>query len=62
MKNRQIISSLKGGKTTKFYQKKVLQQYDDIFVNEVFEKKDKNICKKIFFENEWTNYQIMMKL
>jgi len=49
MKNRQIISSLKGGgKTIKFYQKKVLQQYDDIFVNEVFEKKDKNICKKIF--------------
>ena len=31
MKNRQIISFLKGeGKTTKFYQKKVLQQYDDI--------------------------------
>lgn len=28
-----------GGKTTKFYQKKVLQQYDDIFVNEIFEKK-----------------------
>ena len=48
MNNRQIISSLKGGKTTKFYQKKVLQQYDDIFVNEVFKKKDKNICKKIF--------------
>ena len=61
MKNRQIISSLKGGKTTKFYQKKVLQQYDDIFVNEIFKKKDKNICKKNF-ENEWTNYQIMMKL
>lgn len=40
MKNRQIISFLKGeGKTTKFYQKKVLQQYDDIFVNEIFEKK-----------------------
>lgn len=49
MKNRQIISFLKGGgKTTKFYQKKVLQQYDDIFVNEVFKKKDKNICKKNF--------------
>ena len=28
-----------GGKTTKFYQKKVIQQYDDIFVNEIFEKK-----------------------
>ena len=51
MKNRQIISFLKGeGKTTKFYQKKVLQQYDDIFVNEVFEKKDKNICKKNFLK------------
>ena len=48
MKNRQIISSLKGGKTTKFYQKKVLQQYDDIFVNEVFEKRTKIFVKKIF--------------
>ena len=52
MKNRQIISSLKGGKTTKFYQKKVLQQYDDIFVNEVFGKKRTKIFVKKFFENE----------